>query len=85
MVDRRDYVIDLCGTLDVSKPAVTLMVRCQAVNLPPWKIVGWFPVVTESMTTIEKSLEGMLTGDKPDENLLPRLSKHWDELSREKV
>ncbi len=82
----RDYVIDLCGTLDALKPAVTLMVRCQAVNLPPWKIVGWFPVITESLTTIEKSLEDMLlTGGKPNENLLPRLSKHWDELSREKA
>ena len=78
-------MIDLCGTLDVLKPAVTLMVRCQAVNLPPWKIVGWIPVVTESMTTIEKSLEDMLTGDKPDEHLLPRLSKNWDEISREKA
>lgn len=70
----RDYAIDLCGTLDVLKPAVMLMVRCQAVNLPSWKIVGWFP------EKIQESLTGVLNEEQPHKDLLPKLSKHWEDL-----
>ena len=41
----QDYVIDLCGTLDIMKAAIVLMVRSQSLNLPPWKIVKWLPRV----------------------------------------
>ena len=77
----RDYAIDLCGTLDVLKPAVLLMVHCQAVNLPPWKLVGWFPEVVKCLDKIEENLTDVLDGtEQPHKDLLPRLSKHWKDL-----
>ena len=48
----QDYAIDLCGMIDVMKPAVTLMVKSQALSVPPWKIVAWFPRVTALLSKI---------------------------------
>ncbi len=36
----QDYAIDLCGALDVMKPAILLIIKGQALNLLPWKIIG---------------------------------------------
>ena len=35
MIRGQDYEIDLCGALDVLKPAILLMIKSQAVNIPP--------------------------------------------------
>ena len=78
----RDYAIDLWGTLDVLKPAVILMVRCQAVDLLSW-IVGWFPEVIKSLDKIEEGLTGVLDGEQPHKDHLSKLSKHWEDLSHE--
>ena len=78
----RDYAIDLCGVLDILKTAVTLIIHCQAFNLPPWKIVRWFPGVIKTLNGFEESLK-VLEGDRPNEDLLPRLCSHWDELTFE--
>ena len=71
--------------LDVLRPAVTLMVQCQAVNVAPWKIIGWFPQVVENLNGIEESLASVLEGDAPNKDLLPKLGNHWEELSREQA
>ena len=61
------------------------MVQCQAVNVAPWKIIGWFPRVVENLNGIEESLASVLQGDAPNKDLLPKLGKHWEELSHERA
>lgn len=58
---------------------------CQAVNLPSWKIVTWFPQLINKLLDIENNLEMILEGDIPNQDLLPKLSKHWDEISLEEA
>ena len=77
----RDYAIDLCGTLDILNPAVSLMIKCQSVNLPSWKIVTWFPKLMVRLTSIEDNLQRVLNGANPDKNVLPKLCKHWNDIS----
>lgn len=83
----QDYAIDLCGMIDVLKPAVTLMIKSQALSVPPWKIVAWFPRVTALLKRIEDVLQQLQIGEVPipDKNLVPKLAKHWAELTREKI
>ena len=61
------------------------MVQCQAVNVAPWKIIGWFPRVVKNLNGIEESLASVLEGDAPNKDLLPKLAKHWEELSHERA
>ena len=75
------YAIDLCGTLDVLRPVILLMLRTQAVNLPPWKIVTWFARVMEILKKIEANLKDLQSGSKPCKELLPKLSEHWEEFN----
>ena len=71
----------MCGVLDVLRPSVTLMIKCQAVNLPPWKVVSWFPRVIDLLERIRTNLEEVRAGENPSKELLPTLSKHWEELT----
>lgn len=57
------------------------MLRTQVVNLPPWKIVTWFSRVTKIQKVMETNLEAVEAGAKPSEEKLPKLSKHWEELT----
>ena len=41
----QDFAIDLCLALDILFPIIILMIESQRVNLPVWKVVGWFPRV----------------------------------------
>lgn len=66
--------------LDIVKPVVSLMIRAQAVNLPPWKIVTWYSRVKESLKRCEADLKKVEAGSKPREEFLPKLSEHWDEI-----
>ena len=63
------------------QPVVTLMLRTQAVNLPPWKIVTWFVRLKEIMKLIESHLKAVEEGAKPSNETLHKLSKHWEELT----
>lgn len=56
------------------------MLRTQAVNLPPWKIVTWFARLMKILEVIEADLEAVEAGGKPSEKL-QKLSKHWEELT----
>lgn len=78
----QDYAIDLCGTLDVMKPAVLLMIKSQALNLPPWKIVIWLPRVLDILEKAKLELDNLIHGriEIPNEELLPKLHEHWEEL-----
>ena len=80
----QDYAIDLCGVLDVLKPATTLMVKCQALSVAPWKIVLWFERLVHGLKQMEKELISLRDGEKdvPNEKNLPTLSKHWTELTQ---
>lgn len=83
----QDFAIDLCGIIDVFQPVVSLMIKCQSLNVPPWKIVAWFPIVIDILEDIRTELKRLKDGDvvKPAEKLLPRLAKHWQELTKEEV
>lgn len=59
------------------------MVKCQAVNLPPWKIARWFPRVINILKDVAKKLQEVEDGGFPDRTLLPTLSEHWEELNEE--
>ena len=81
----QDYAIDLCGTLDILQPVISLMLRTQAVNLPPWKIVTWFTRLKEVLKKIEVNLKEVQAGSKPSKELLPKLSLHLEELTSSEV
>ena len=78
----QDYAIDLCGALDVIKPAILLMIKSQAFNLPPWKIVGWLSCVLDILEKAELELDNLHHGriEIHNEELLPKLHEHWEEL-----
>ena len=78
----QDYAIDLCGALDVMKPVILLMIKSQALNLLPWKIVGWLPRVLDILEKAKLKLDNLRHGriEIPDEELLPKLHDHWEEL-----
>ena len=61
------------------------MVMCQAVNLPSWKIVAWFPQLISKLSAMETNLEMILEGEIPNKDLLPNLNKHWNEISLEEA
>ena len=67
--------------LDVMKPVILLMLTTQAVNVPPWKIVIWFERVLDILQKIETNLKDVQAGFQPSKELLPKLSKHWEELT----
>eukprot|EP00794_Sanderia_malayensis_P021154 gene21154-23234_t len=83
----QDYAIDLCGMIDIMKPGVTLMIKCQALSIPPWKIVAWFPKVMTTISMIEDELGRLKNAQvlTPNKDLLPKLSTHWEELTKEKI
>ncbi len=58
------------------------MLRGQAVNLPPWKVVTWFSRLIEMLTKVEASLEAVQAGETPDFDMLPKLSENWGDLTR---
>jgi hypothetical protein len=49
------------------------MIRAQAVNLPPWKIVTWYSRVKESLERCEAELKKVEAGSKPCKKFLPKL------------
>lgn len=59
------------------------MVKCQSVNLPPWKITTWFPRVIEILKNINNKLRDVEDGGFPESTFLPSLAKHWEELNEE--
>lgn len=63
------------------RPVILLMLRAQAVNLPPWKIVTWFYRVMDMLKNIEGKLKDVAAGSLPCKDLLPKLSEHWEELT----
>ena len=63
------------------KPVILLMLRTQAVNVPPWKIAIWFKRVLDILQKIETNLKEVQAGSQPCKELLPKRSKHWEELT----
>ena len=63
------------------KPVVSLMIRTQAVNLAPWKIIKWYSRVKEFLESCEAELKKVEAGSKPCKELLPKLSEHWEEIT----
>ncbi len=57
------------------------MIRTQAVNLPPWKIIKWYSRVKECLVRCEAELKKVDAGSKPSKVFLPKLSEHWEEIT----
>ena len=83
----QDFAIDLCGILDILKPAIILMIKCQALSVAPWKIISWFPRVIDSIERIKQHLCDVRDGkiEAPSVDILPLLGKHWSELTEEPI
>ena len=83
----QDYAIDLCGVLGMMKPVITLMIKTQALTIPPWKITAWFRRVSFIISNIQGALEQLRDGivTPPDKKFLPRLATHWEELTNEDI
>ena len=58
-----------------------MMERTQAVNLPPWKLSVWFPVLKRFLTRMEHHFESRL--NEFDPLLFPTLAKNWDSLTND--
>ncbi len=76
-----DFAVDLCGMLDLLKPVVSLMVRAQTVNLPPWKIISWFSRVGKILEKCKEELKKVAAGAQPSKSILPKLAEHWQEIN----
>ncbi|CAB4027232.1 Hypothetical predicted protein, partial [Paramuricea clavata] len=76
----QDFVIDLCGMLDILKHVVSLMIRSQAINVAPWKIIAWYTRLNDVLEKCEDNLKDVEAGDMLSKDLFPKLSKHWKEL-----
>ena len=77
----QDFVIDICGALDVLFPVTLLMVKAQTVNIPVWKIAIWFPKVICHLQEIENDLAAVKEGARPTKRLLPKLAENWDTMT----
>jgi hypothetical protein len=44
-----DFVIDMCGTLDVMRPAIEMLVKLQDLQVPIWKICVWSSKVVREL------------------------------------
>ena len=56
-ISGQDFAIDICGAADVLRPIVLMMVRCQTVDLPPWKIPTWFDRMIHQLESTAEELE----------------------------
>ena len=57
------------------------MIRTQAVNLPPYKIIKWYSQVKECLVRYEAELKKVDAGSKPSKEFLLKLSEHWEEIT----
>ena len=80
-VHGEDFAVDLCGVLDLLTSVVSLMVRAQTVNLPPWKIISWFSRVGKILEKCHEELEKVVAGAQPSKSILPKLAEHWQEIN----
>ena len=48
----KDFVIDMCGTLDVMRPVIEMLVRLQDLQVPIWKICVWSPKVISELSNV---------------------------------
>ena len=79
----QDFIIDLCGVIDIFAGVVSLMENGQRVNLPPWKVSVWFPKVRSHTEFVSNALLNLIDGieEQPDPCYLPRLAESWEELT----
>ena len=60
----QNFLIDLCGVVDVFDAVVSLMTRTQAVNLPPWKLPAWFSKVDNHLQKVIEDLKSLASEDE---------------------
>nr|XP_039253066.1 uncharacterized protein LOC120330255 [Styela clava] len=82
MVRGRDFVIDLCGVIDVLSLPMEIMTRSQAVYYCLWDIVSWWPSIQKKLKDQLNNLEKNIAGEEElNPSLFPELTKHWNKLS----
>ena len=67
MIEGWDFVYDLLFMLDVFDPIRQLMVRCQSLDTPVWKMFLWWPKVQAFL----------LRGLAGDMSVFPRLQVNY--------
>lgn len=77
----QDFIIDLCGAIDIFKPIILVMIRSQAVDLPPWKTAVWFERLISILTSMENKLENIAIEDFVFGSNFPNLSEHWGDIT----
>ena len=69
----QDFLIDLLGITDIVSPVAALMTKCQAVNLPPWKIGAWFPRVIDHLKKMQTNIDRKINEvEEFSDTLFPR-------------
>ena len=77
------------------KPIVNVMIKLQALQVPPWKTTVWIPRVLDVLLSIEHTISALREAhsaglenvfqegetSRPDKILTPLLYQHWDTLS----
>ena len=48
-----DFIIDLCGAIDILRPFMTLLVDLQSLQAPIWKVCIWYPKVLKEIEVME--------------------------------
>ena len=75
----QNFLIDLCGVIDVFDAVVSLMTRTQAVNLPPWKLPVWFSKIDDHLQKVIENLKSLASEDEQTDSLwLRRLAEYWE-------
>jgi len=59
--------------MDILPPVASLMIRSQAVNLPPWKVAIWVPKILSHLRAMTENLEKKIKVEEElSETLFPR-------------
>ena len=82
----RDFVIDLCGMIDILSPFMEMMIRVQAMDQLIWTITILMPKVRSRLNAAKEALDVQLLNNERNilpRNLFPRLSEYFLNLIKD--
>jgi hypothetical protein len=53
MIAGEDFVMDLCGVVDILHPLIEMFVELQSLSAPSWKVVTWWAKIKEHMEQMQ--------------------------------
>ena len=87
LIKGRDFVLDLCGLIDILKPFIDKMIRVQqALDQMVWTITILMPKVKAHLKAAESSLRVQLKNiniTTLDSYGFPKLSKHYTSINKD--